>query len=168
MLRRGAETAGGENTKTYEIVFRPYAVGSDAAAVLAAASSEVADDDASSEVADAAAAAAATVLFLMAALAAFFSTNFFPMLFQYPDASSSSSSTPLLECDFAVGPSGDDPFLLRSFVRLAQHCGRGHGRRCLRRPWEESIERTCAGENPLSLPPGVKGVGQVIEVKGIL
>ena len=90
------------------------------------------------------------------------------MLFQYPDASSS-SSTSLLQCDFAVGPSGDDPFLLRSFVRLAQHCGRGHGRRCLRRPWEESIERTCgAGENPLSLPPGVKGVGQVIEVKGLL
>ncbi len=160
MLRRGAKASGGEDIKTYEIVFRPYAVGSAAAAVLAAASSEVAA---------AAASATATVLLLLAALPAFFSTNFFPMPFQYPDASSSSSSTPLLQCDFAVGPSGDDPFLLRSFVRLAQHCGRGHGRRCLRRPWEESIERTCgAGENPLSLPPGVKGVGQVIEVKGML
>ncbi len=62
MLRRGAKASGGEDIKTYEIVFRPYAFGSDAAAVLAAASSEVADADAS----------AATVLLLLAALAALF------------------------------------------------------------------------------------------------
>ena len=63
MLRRGAKASGGEDIKTYQIVFRPYAFGFDAAAVLAAASSEVADADAS---------AAAAVLLLLAALAAFF------------------------------------------------------------------------------------------------